>query len=176
MWQTLTHRYTRKWPSEKPWRLRAETRWFSVIPSIDFLSLPFVAHNSTQCKMQHKSSDPHTLHGTRPLNICSSCFATSHVVWLSIARVFLKVTFVCNGVSGIVNPCTQVPDVSQKCARSFHTCLIYFFAPYLQNCRQNFALKDAGGKTHGSWTQWQLMVHLKAYFGVILVPQGYQMS
>ena len=59
----------------------------------------------TQCWTQHKSSDPHTLHGTRLLNICSSCSATNHVVWLSIAMVFLKVTFVCNGVSGNGNAC-----------------------------------------------------------------------
>ena len=35
------------------------------------------------------------------------------------AWFFLKVTFVCNGVSGNVNPCAQVPAVSRKCADGF---------------------------------------------------------
>ena len=61
-----------------------------------------------------------TLHGTRPLNICSRCSATNHVFRLSITwfSVFLKVTFVRIGVSGNGNACAQVPAIRpKKCTR-----------------------------------------------------------
>ena len=62
-----------------------------------------------------------TLHGTRPLNICSRCSATNHVFRLSITwfSVFLKVTFVCNGVSGNGNACAQAACREPKMCKRF---------------------------------------------------------
>ena len=47
--------------------------------------------------------------------------------WLSTAMIFLKIIFVCNGVSGNGNACAQVPPSAENAHHSFHTCLIYFF-------------------------------------------------
>ena len=114
-WEQLNH-----WNRQKKHRKKKLILYHSID---QFLSLPFVAHINTQCK----PSDPHTLHGTRLLNICSRWSATNHVFWLSITMVFLKVTFVCNGVSGNGNPCAQVPPSAENAHDSFQTCLIYFF-------------------------------------------------
>ena len=75
-----------------------------------------------------------TLHGTRPLNICSRCSATNNEFRLSISwfSVFLKVTFVCNGVSGNGNACAQAARREPKKCTRFAIGLIQQL-PHLSN-------------------------------------------
>ena len=123
-WHTVTHESDLQ-KNHGDWKPK-------LVDSLPFhrsISYLYPSLHTTAHSARPNTSHPthNTLHGTRLLNICSSCSATNHVFWLSVAMVFLKVIFVCNGVSSNVNPCAQVPAVSRKCAHSFHTCLIYFF-------------------------------------------------